>query len=203
LKGVSAAFWVHNYTAADFGSETKAESQKALLNFNIYNQGNTFSPDVNGIRYGFTNSVRSDACGITKSVSDDGTEVTLGTVVEDGLVRRGVAGAEENTTIKKVVVGEGITTLYDRTFRRFYALEEVILPSTLTTIGAAGSGVFQSCTNLKSVVIPESVTVLGKGSFQECSSLESINIPAGVTRIEENCLRATGIKKIEFHEGVT
>ena len=203
LKGVSAAFWVHNYTVADFGTEAKAEAQKALLNLNIYNQGNTFSPDVNGIRYGFTNSIRSDAYGITKGVSEDGTVVTLGSVIENGLVRRGVAGAEENTTIKKVVVGEGITTLYDRTFRRYYALEEVVLPSTLTTIGAAGSGVFQSCSNLKNIVIPESVTVLGEGTFQECTSLTSINIPAGVTRIEKNVFRNTGLTSIEFHEGVT
>ena len=203
LKGNSAAFWVHNYTVADFGSEAKAESQKALLNLNIYNQGNTFSPDLNGVRYGFTNSVRSDAYGITKTVSEDGTVVTLGSVVDNGLVRRGVAGAEENTTITKVVVEEGVGVLYDRTFRRFYALETVELPSTLTTIGAAGSGVFQSCTNLKNIVLPESVTVLGKGSFQECSSLESINIPAGLTRIESDALRATGLKSVEFHENVT
>ena len=203
LNGVSAAFWVHNYTAEDFGSEAKAEAQKAYLNLNIYNQGNTFSPDVNGIRYGFTNSVRSDAKGVTKVVSEDGSEVTLGALVEDAVIRRGVAGAEENTTITKVVVEEGVAVLYDRTFRRFYALETVELPSTLTTIGAAGSGVFQSCTNLKNIVIPESVTVIGKGTFQECSSLESINIPAGVTRIESDCLRATGLKSVEFHEGVT
>ena len=203
LKGGSAAFWVHNYTVADFGSEAKAEAQKALLNLNLYDQGNTFSPDVNGIRYGFTNSVRTDAYGITKSVSEDGTEVTLGSLVESGIIRRGVAGAEENTTIKKVVVEEGVTTLYDRTFRRFYALETVELPSTLTTIGAAGSGVFQSCSALKNIVLPESLTVLGKGSFQECSSLESINIPAGVTRIEADALRATGLVSVEFHEGVT
>ena len=203
LKGVSAAFWVHNYTVADFGTEAKAEAQKALLNLNIYNQGNTFSPDLNGIRYGFTNSVRTDAYGITKVVSEDGTEVTLGAIIENATVRRGVAGAEENTTIKKVVVEEGVGVLYDRTFRRFYALETVELPSTLTTIGAAGTGVFQSCTNLKNIVLPESLTVLGKGSFQECSSLESINIPAGVTRIESDALRATGLKSVEFHEGVT
>ena len=203
LKGGSYAFWVHNYTAVDFGSEAKAEAQKALLNLNIYNQGNTFSPDLNGIRYGFTNSIRTDAYGITKTVSEDGTVVTLGSIIENGLIRRGVAGDEENTTITKVVIGEGVGVLYDRTFRRFYALETVELPSTLTTIGAAGSGVFQSCTNLKNIVLPESVTVLGKGSFQECSSLESINIPAGVTRIESDALRNTGLKEVEFHAGVT
>ena len=203
LKGGSAAFWVHNYTVEDFGTEEKAESQKALLNFSIYNQGNEFTPDVNGIRYGFTNSVRTDAYGITKTVSEDGTEVTLGTLVENGLVRRGVAGAEENTTITKAIVGEGITTLYDRTFRRFYALETVVLPNTLTTIGAAGSGVFQSCTALKNIVIPESVTILGEGAFVECTSLKSINIPSGITRIEKNTFNASGIESIEFHEGVT
>ena len=203
LKGGSYAFWVHNYTVADFGTEAKAEAQKALLNLKIYDQDNTFSPDVNGIRYGFTNSVKTDANGVTKVVSEDGTEVTLGAVVENAVIRRGVAGTEENTTITKVVVEEGVAVLYDRTFRRFYALETVELPSTLTTIGAAGSGVFQSCTNLKNIVLPESVTVLGKGSFQECSSLESINIPAGVTRIESDALRATGLKSVEFHAGVT
>ena len=203
LKGGSYAFWVHNYTAEDFGSQAKADAQKALLNISIYGQDNTFSPDVNGIRYGFTNAVKSDANGVTKAVSEDGTEVVLGAIVEDAVIRRGVAGAEENTTITKVVVEEGVAVLYDRTFRRFYALETVELPSTLTTIGAAGSGVFQSCTNLKNVVLPESLTVLGKGTFQECSSLESINIPAGVTRIESDCLRATGLKSVEFHAGVT
>ena len=203
LKGNSAAFWVHNYTVEDFGTEAKAEAQKALLNLNIYKQGNTFSPDVNGIRYGFTNAVRTDAYGITKVVSEDGTEVTLGTIFENNTVRRYVAGTEENTTIKKVIVEEGIAVLYDRTFRRFYALEEVVLPSTLTTIGAAGTGVFQSCNNLKTIVLPESLTVLGKGSFQECTSLESINIPAGVTRIESDALRNTGLKSVEFHAGVT
>ena len=205
LKGVSAAFWVHNYTVEDHGTAAKAEAQKKLLNLNIYNQGNTFSPDVNGIRYGFTNSIRTDAYGITKVVSEDGTEVTLGYFLDDdnGLVRRGVAGAEENTTITKVVVEEGIATLYDRTFRRFYALEEVVLPSTLKVIGEAGSGVFQSCSNLKTIVLPENLTVLGKGSFQECTSLETINIPAGVTRIEADALRNTGLKEVEFHAGVT
>lgn len=203
LKGGSYAFWVHNYTAADFGSEAKAETQKSLLNLNIYNQGNTFSPDVNGIRYGFTNSVKSDAYGITKSGSDDGSIVTLGSIVEEGTIRRGVAGTEGNNTIKEVTVGEGVATLYDRTFRRFYALETVNLPSTLTTIGEAGTGVFQSCSALKNIVIPESVTVLGVGTFYGCTALTSINIPAGVTRIEENCLRETGLISVEFHENVT
>ena len=204
LKGGKHAFWVHNYTLADFGNDAdKTAAHKALLNLNIYDQGNTFIPDVDGILYGFTNSVKSDSYGITKSVSEDGTEVTLGSIVENGIIRRNVAGAEGNNTIKEVVIEEGVGVLYDRTFRQFYALESVTLPSTLTTIGATGTGVFQSCSALKNINIPASVTTIGVGTFYGCRALESIEIPAGVTRIEENCLRETGLKKVVFHEGVT
>lgn len=200
LKG-KYCFWVQYH----LGDGYTQEILDRQLNLDIYKNENTLVPAQGKlpILFGFNSYVYANGDGITKSVSEDGTEVTLGSLVEDGLIRRGVAGDEENTTIKKVVVGEGVTTLYDRTFRRFYALETVELPSTLETIGAAGSGVFQSCTALKNIVLPVSVTVLGKGTFNECSSLESINIPVGVTRIEEDCLRATGLKKVEFHEGVT
>ena len=193
-------FWVQYWLGDGRDQATLDET----LNISIYNQENTFNYTGNSaVIYGFNTPINANENGITKEVSEDGTVVTLDSMVENGVVDRGVAGTEENNTIKKVIVGEGISTLYDRTFRRFYALEEVVLPSTLTTIGAAGSGVFQSCTNLKTIVIPESVTVLGKGSFQECSSLESINIPTGVTRIESDALRATGLKSVEFHAGVT
>ena len=204
LKGDKYAFWVHNYTLADFGNNAdKTAAQKALLNINIYNQNNTFIPDVDGIIYGFTNTIKSDSYGITKSVSEDGTEVTLGSLFENGIIRRNVAGAEGNNTIKEVVIEEGVGVLYDRTFRRFYALESVTLPSTLTTIGATGTGVFQTCSALKNINIPASVTTIGMGTFYGCRALESIEIPAGVTRIEADCLRETGLKKVVFHEGVT
>ncbi len=206
LKGVSAAFWVHNYTVEDFGTEAKAEAQKALLNLNIFDESNTYSP-ILGIRFGFTNSLRFDSYGITRSEKDG--VVTLGKLFGNGVVRRGVAGAEKNNDITKVVVGEGITELTDRTFYRYYALETVELPSTLTVLGANGDdyysngNVFQGCAALKNIVIPESVTTMGPGVFYGCSSLESINIPAGVTRIEKDALRETGLKKVEFHENVT
>ena len=208
LKGVSAAFWVHNYTEADFANtNTTAEKQKALLNLDIFDESNTFSP-ILGIRYGFTNPLRFDSYGITRS--ENAGVVTLGKLFGNGVVRRYVAG-DENNTITKVIVGEGITVLENRTFRKFHALEEVVLPSTLTTIGVNGKGnddttgtaIFQGCENLKTIVIPESVKIIDKGAFYGCSSLESINIPTGITRIEESSLRATGLKSVEFHAGVT
>ena len=133
-------------------------------------------------------------------------EVVITSAAEEATTARGVVSNENNDPnhpLTSAVIAEGVTNLGDRTFRRCYNLESVVLPSTLTTIGETGSGVFQACSSLKNIVLPESLTLLGVGTFQECTSLESINIPAGITRIEENCLRNTGLVEVEFHEGVT
>lgn len=50
----NAAFWVHNYTAADFGSQEKADAQAKLLNFTFENV--EFEAVMAAFRYGFTNA---------------------------------------------------------------------------------------------------------------------------------------------------
>lgn len=65
LNGGNYAFWVHNYTAADFGTQEKADAQKALLNFDIFNGTNTFVGKNNTpIRYGFTDAIYLEASGL-------------------------------------------------------------------------------------------------------------------------------------------
>lgn len=51
----------------------------------------------------------------------------------------------------------------------------------VTTIGASA---FENCTDLRSVVIPESVENIESGAFSGCSSLTSVNIPKSVKIIE-------------------
>ena len=68
------------------------------------------------------------------------------------------------------------------------------------------SGVFNGCTSLRSVTIPNSVTSIGGHAFENCSTLKSIVIPNNVTSIEEatfkGCSALTsvtipnGVKKI-------
>ena len=66
LKGGSYAFWVHNYTAADFGNDdAKVETQKALLNFDVFNGTNIFiGKNDTPIRLGMTNALYADANGV-------------------------------------------------------------------------------------------------------------------------------------------
>ena len=94
LEGGSNAFWVHNYTAADHGSEAKAEAHKALLNFDIYNGTNTFigSREYTPIRYGMTDALYLDADG-----NVPGTAVGAATL--DELQAALDAAAEGLTTI--------------------------------------------------------------------------------------------------------
>ena len=57
---------------------------------------------------------------------------------------------------------------------------------TVTAIGNEENGApgFYSCSSLKSVIIPNSVTTIGRNAFGSCTNLASINIPNSVTVIE-------------------
>ena len=53
----------------------------------------------------------------------------------------------------------------------------------ITEIGNNYLSSFSSCTNLKSITIPNSVTTIGDSAFSSCSSLTSISIPNSVATI--------------------
>ena len=68
LKGGNYAFWVHNYTVADFGTEAKADAHKALLNLDIFDGTNEFiGKNDTPIRWGMTNAEYSFANGAVYS----------------------------------------------------------------------------------------------------------------------------------------
>lgn len=55
-------------------------------------------------------------------------------------------------------------------------LSSIILPDSLTTIGAYS---FYNCTGLQSVVIPNTVTSIGLWCFNNCTSISDLYIPVG------------------------
>ena len=74
----------------------------------------------------------------------------------------------------------GITTLESSQFGGWGALESIILPPSLVSIGLYS---FQGCNHLKSFVIPEGVTAIGEYAFDCCLRLESISVPESITTI--------------------
>lgn len=64
-------------------------------------------------------------------------------------------------------------------------------------------GVFQYCSALKELEIPESVTSVGASSFQGCTSLSRVSFPAGVKTIGMNCFNGcTSLSDVSFGDGL-
>ena len=59
-------------------------------------------------------------------------------------------------------------------------IKSYVIPSSVTSIGDSA---FYGCRSLSEIVIPSSVTSIGKGAFSYCRSLSEIVIPSSVTSI--------------------
>ena len=61
---------------------------------------------------------------------------------------------------------------------------------------------FAVCTNLTSVIIPNSVTTIGHHAFYNCYSLTSVSIPNSVTRIEYYAFENCNLSTITFPDSI-
>ena len=62
---------------------------------------------------------------------------------------------------------------------------------------------FSGLTNLSSIILPESLTVIGDFAFHNCPSLTSITIPNSVTSIRYGALSYTGLTSLIIPDSVT
>ena len=84
---------------------------------------------------------------------------------------------EYTTVIKKVIIEEGVTTIYGSAFYGCSSLAEVLLPSTLTEIKGSA---FWDCGALTKIVLPENLTTLGQNTFY-FGGLTEVTIPTSLT----------------------
>ena len=113
-------------------------------------------------------------------------------------------------SLTEITVPESVTALGTYTFRNS-GLKSIDLSKTaitrLGTTSATGSVtvttssyVFYDSKDLKTVVLPEAVTLIGAYTFQGCSSLESINLEK-VTLIGNLAFEGTALKSISLGAG--
>lgn len=115
-----------------------------------------------------------------------------------GLAFYSSMGLSANTTLEKVVLPEGLETIDNSAFAMCSALEEINIPSTVTTLGRwilEGAGV-------KSVTIPSGVTEIPASCFYG-SALTSIEIPSSVQTIGDWAFQNTKLTNVVIPSSVT
>lgn len=217
LDGGNYAFWVHNYTVADFGTADKAEAQKALLNLNIFGKGNTF---VTGktvpIRYGFTNSILATAEGNKLITTADeliealkaGKDIVLGADIT-------VTGAWDNrytgakTTKPIVIDGMGHTLKFTGTISdggnyhsvfRFEA-DATVKNLTIDVSEAAGSGQRLRAISAKADLTVDNCTFIGNANLTNTRGI-SYGEGAGAAIAEQDVSIANSVFK-NWKRGIT
>ena len=74
-----------------------------------------------------------------------------------------------------------------------------ILYGVLTGLG---KGAFYECSGLRSITIPNSVTIIGEDAFDGCSGLTSVTIPDSVTSIGADAFNGcSSLQEIIVAEG--
>lgn len=125
-------------------------------------------------------------------------------------------GTNIPSRIKKITVGEGITSLGNSLFayvnymggmQTFGNVEEIVLPSTLTRIGNRSFFMGGSSTTYKltSITIPKNVETIGDYAFKLQKSLTSFTFEpqSKLKSIGKESFYAVSVKKIELPEGFT
>ena len=92
-----------------------------------------------------------------------------------------------NNAIKKIEIGNGVTSIGDKAFQSCASLSSVIIPDGVTSIG---NNAFNGCYALSSVIIPDSVTNIGQAAFNGCYALSSITIPDSVRSIGDKAFQS-------------
>ena len=133
---------------------------------------------------GLTGLMINDALTSIGSYAFSGCSGIRGTVTIPENVSVGMAALEWCSGIEELVLPHHIVFQSNPdkgyVFQGCTSLIELEIPEGWTRIEKSS---FAMCSNLRSVHLPESLTFVDGSSFSECTSLSEINIPEGVTEI--------------------
>ena len=148
---------------------------------------------------------KSGVCdnGLTWRMDPDGTLTISGNGTMKDFSYTGNAPwyKEFGSSIKKLVIEEGVQSVGDYAFDAYPSLEEISLPQSLTRIGGCA---FRNCTSLKAVTIPDSVKEIGSYAFEGAEKLEQATLPEGLTEISTRLFyNCESLQEITIPESVT
>lgn len=86
-------------------------------------------------------------------------------------------------SIPDTIGGQQVRTIGPGCFENCTDLTTILLPDSVTAIAPRA---FAGCTALRGLYLPDGVVSVGQDAFSGCTSLEAISIPASVTHIAEH-----------------
>ncbi len=97
--------------------------------------------------------------------------------------------------------GYKVTEIDWGAFEDCTGIKSVTVPQGVTLID---NNAFRNCTGLASVVIPGTVTVIGWSAFEGCTGLKSVSLSTGLLTIENSAFEGcTGLKSLSLPSSVT
>lgn len=119
------------------------------------------------------------------SVSANGFVIVQGTLYDynglesEVIIPQGVTAVwgrsfEKKKNLTAVTIPEGVTSIGERAFYGCSNISEIILPKSVTSIGASA---FYNCSNLRRVILSENVTTVGEQAFWGCNKLAELELP--------------------------
>lgn len=158
------------------------------------------------VRTGAAEPKAAGACGAEGSdlawaLDADGTLTVTGSgEMADCSDATQVPWYEWRHDVRRIIVGEGVTSVGDYAFRDCAYAESVKLPEGLRRIGSCA---FLNCALLRSVVIPEGTEAIGTYAFMYCDSLGAVSLPSTLRQIEHYAFdRCIGLTALTIPEGV-
>ena len=158
-------------------------------------------------------TANSGTCGdnVTWRLSDDGTLTISGTgemsgygvsyTYEDVVVSTYTPWEAYRSSIKSIVIKDGVTSIGGGVFAGCCNLTSVAIPSSVTSIGWCA---FLSCSSLKSVHVPSGTTTIDARAFSNCTGLTDVTIPGSVTSINNSAFsKCSSLTSVTIPDGVT
>ena len=144
----------------------------------------------------------SDAYILKVSGGTSGSTLVVPDVINGVEISRIGGALFENSVFGHITLPDTVTRFYGNTFRNSQYLTGVDLPSTVQYIDTYR--MFEGCTQLQSVVLPEGTTALAYNTFANCTSLKSITLPSTLTDLGRYAFSdCTALESIVIPEGVT
>ncbi len=117
---------------------------------------------------------------------------------DNTLTITGYLGSSTDIVIPSAIAGKTVTAIGDDAFS-YSDLTSVVIPNSVTIIGA---GTFSHTASLTSITIPDSVTSIGEEAFYG-SYITSISLSSNLTEISTSMFRGSKLTSIVIPDSVT